>query len=167
MPGGKFVQDQKSFSGGQSNPSAFARLSNDVFTRALKLENVIVDKEGSVSVRGGFKQLFKFEAPPDPVEKTDFLDVLKTFKFEYRNDQDDIKDVFLFLCKVKINNAESLKIYYKIDLESGSPHSIPVSFKQGVLSYDLNMVAEKNSDGDYSVYFQDYGPSVFDGSWAS
>ena len=56
----RVVQDAKGFSKGQVGPAAFSELNSDYLMSSRKLENLIVDNDGSVAVRGRFKQLFAF-----------------------------------------------------------------------------------------------------------
>ena len=129
----KLVQDQKGFSGGQSNPCAFARIDNETFKRAIKLENVIVDKEGSACVRGGFEKASDIQV----YKGFKILDVIKVFK---------LGETFLFLVKTDVQNQ--LRLIYKIE---GSEYCVPIEFKGSVLSYDLKNVhtSAKKPSGDY------------------
>ena len=141
---GKFVQTQSGFSGGQSNPSALSRVDNTFFSRAIKLENVIVDKEGSVSVRNGFKKEWDFEV----VDNRDVIvDILKVFRLE--------GNTFLFLAKTR---SGLNKLYFKV--KGGSPYVEEIKFDSGVLSYDLFSVGEAIDKFDYGNVFKQHGFST-------
>ena len=139
---GKFVQTQSGFSGGQSNPSALSRVDNTFFSRAIKLENVIVDKEGSVSVRNGFKKEWDFTTDNQDV----IADILKVFRLE--------GNTFLFLAKTSdgVN-----KLYFKV--KENSPHVQEIKFDSAVLSYNLLEYGEAINKLDYGRCF--YGTWIF------
>ena len=76
-----FLQTQKSFSYGQAGLSGFSNMTGNYLHSCKKLKNAIVNKNGSVRVRGGWQNIGVSFKLPDHTKLRDAFDIEGNYIF--------------------------------------------------------------------------------------
>ena len=126
----KAVQGQASFIKGQVNTASIARLDTGYFSSCKMMKDFIVQKDGSVRVRGGFDFSGKLESKVERIDDMTFL-------------ESDSGRVFIF--RGKYVNDDSEKVFYKVEGDQG--FSGEIGFDVGNLK-SINIL---NSEGSISL----------------
>ena len=165
----KLIQDQKSFIEGEVSQAHISRLSSDYFSSCQKLENYVVNKDGSLTPRRGMSRIFTL--PDDVRDYDEFIEFVGWRIFRVGTDiiayieQADgslTKVVFDFnFEKVRAYNRASGNLSYDFFIElvgSGMASRSGVGIKNSHFDETLRPVKFKIIEDQLMIFFDNCYP---------